>query len=277
MTTVTDGDYDYVRQLLQKHSAIVLDENKSYLIDARLSPLATDHGFDSVPKMLQELRTKSYGSLHKSVVEALTTNETSFFRDLAPFEALEKTVLPDLIERRKAIRTLKIWCAACSSGQEPYSVAMAAFEAFPELEGWNLQIVATDLNTAMVERTQSGKYSQLEINRGLPAKLGLKYFKKKGLKYEAKPMLRDKIDARPMNLIDPWPPMGPFDIVFMRNVLIYFGTEHKRLIFDRMLRVMRHDAYMFLGGAETTVGIHEGFHRLPIPKACCYRLKGNNV
>lgn len=277
MMTVSDVEFDYVRQLLEKHSAIVLDDNKSYLIDARLSPLATEHGFGSVPDMLKELRTRSYGQLHKSVVEALTTNETSFFRDLAPFEALQKEVLPDVLERRKITRTLKIWCAACSSGQEPYSVAMSLLETVPELESWNVEILATDLNTAMVDRTEKGKYSQLEINRGLPAQLSLRYFKKKGMKYEAKPELRRMIRAKPMNLVEPWPPMGPFDIIFMRNVLIYFGTQHKRLIFERMLRAMKPDGYIFLGGAETTIGICEGFQRLPFPKACCYRLKGNKA
>lgn len=272
---VSEVDFRYVRELLEKHSAIVLDDNKSYLVDARLGPVANDNGFKSVADMVQRMRVQTFGTLHKSVVEALTTNETSFFRDLAPFEALEKTVLPDVVERRRASRMLRVWCAACSSGQEPYTVAMTLLETYPELERWNVQILATDLNTAMVERTQAGKYSQLEINRGLPARMTLKYFKKKGMKYEARPVLKDMIQARPMNLIERWPRMGPFDVVFMRNVLIYFGTDMKRMIFDRILNVMHPEGYMFLGGAETTVGIHEGFQRLNIPKACCYRLKGN--
>jgi chemotaxis protein methyltransferase CheR len=269
----SEQDLQFIRDLVRMKSAIVLEENKNYLLTARLQPLARRNGMSSISELVRKLRNNHHGTLHNSVVEAMTTNETSFFRDVAPFDALRTKVVPELMERRRVTRTLKIWCAACSSGQEPYTVAMTCLDAFPELEDWNFSILATDLSQEMVDRTNHGMYTQLEVNRGLPASFLLRYFKKKGMKYVAQDGLRQLVTAETMNLIEPWRPLGVFDIVFIRNVLIYFSPDTKAQILERVRGVLRRDGFMFLGGAETTLGIHDAFERVPVPKASCYRMK----
>ena len=270
---IQEQDLDYVRRLVESKAAIVLEANKNYLLEARLTPLAKKNGLNSIGELVQALKRDRTGPLHDSVVEAMTTNETSFFRDVAPFEALRTEVLPKLIERRSAARKLDIWCAASSSGQEPYSVAMTLLEHYPELESWSVRIHCTDLSQEMVDRTNAGKYSQLEVNRGLPATHVLKYFQKKGMKYVARDPLKKLVKAVPMNLIERWPSMGPFDVIFLRNVLIYFNPMIKRQILANACGVLKSDGFLFLGGAETTLGIHDAFERVPIAKASCYRLK----
>ncbi|MFN8025622.1 MAG: protein-glutamate O-methyltransferase CheR [Acidimicrobiia bacterium] len=201
----------------------------------------------------------------------MTTNETSFFRDGRPFDALRDTVLPDVIERRSRNRSLNIWCAACSSGQEPYSIAMLLREDFPQLNDWNVRILGTDLSQEMVDRCKQGTYSQFEINRGLPARYLPRHFERAGASWSVMAATRRGLDFRTMNLIDPWPALPAMDIVFIRNVLIYFDAATKRNLLERAHRALAPEGYLFLGGAETTINLHDGFERLPITLAGCYR------
>ena len=269
-TTFTDAEFTYISDMVRIRSAIVLEAGKEYLVEARLAPLVRELGLESIGALVTKLR-QGNGGLAERVTEAMTTNETSFFRDVAPFQALRTSVLPSLVEARKVQRSLRIWCAASSSGQEPYSIAMTIEDAFPQLRDWNLQIVATDLSPAMVERGRSGVYKALEVNRGLPAPMLIKYFTKVGVDYELKPEIRSMVDFSELNLIGAWPAFPTFDIVFLRNVLIYFDVENKRTIFGRVKRLLAPDGFLFLGAAETTMNIDDGFERLPIERAGCYR------
>jgi chemotaxis protein methyltransferase CheR len=269
---ISATEFNFVRDLVRQRSAIVLEPGKEYLVESRLSSVAKDEGFASLEQFLSELRARPSNGLHERIVEAMTTNETSFFRDLHPFDALRQTVLPDLIQRRAAERQLTIWSAACSSGQEAYSIAMTIRDAFPQLAAWSVRILATDLSKEMVARCREGRFTQLEMNRGLPAQYLVKYFTKHGLEWQVKDELRKMVDVREMNLADRWPPLPPIDIVFIRNVLIYFDVSTKREILAKIRKLMRPDGYVFLGGAETTLNLDDAFQRVPIGKSTCYQL-----
>ena len=188
--SITASEYDYIRKLIQKSAGIVLEDGKEYLVEARFTPIVREQKLESISALVRKLQANGLDPLHKKVVEAMTTNETSFFRDQHPFDALKKMVIPDLIAKRAASKTLNIWCAASSSGQEPYTIAMTLFDSIPAIRDWKIQFVATDLSKAMVERCKTGRYSQLEVNRGLPAPLLVKYFRKDGLEWEVDAKLR---------------------------------------------------------------------------------------
>jgi chemotaxis protein methyltransferase CheR len=273
MSSLTQDDFDFVRQLVRERSAIVLEDGKGYLAESRLGPVAKANGLASIEELVARLRAERFGGLHTKVVEAMTTNETSFFRDVTPFDALRNMVLPDILERRKAERSLRIWSGACSSGQEPYTLTILLREYFPTLSSWDVRILATDLSTEILGRAREGKFSQLEVNRGLPVALLVKYFTKRGVHYQVNDDLRGLIEFRPMNLAEPWPVIPPMDVIFLRNVLIYFDVETKREILGRMRRVLKPDGYLFLGGAETTINLDDGFERLQYEKTGCYRLR----
>jgi chemotaxis protein methyltransferase CheR len=235
--------------------------------------VARGEGCASLQDLVARLRTQPTNGLHQKVIEAMTTNETSFFRDFHPFEALRKTIVPELMAKREKERKLNFWCAASSSGQEPYTVAMVLREHFPSLANWTVRFLATDLSMEMVERARVGRYSQLEVNRGVPAPLLVKYFQRLGVEWQVKDELREMIDFRQLNLVDSWPSMSEFDLVFIRNVLIYFDVPTKRAILAKVRRLLRPDGYLFLGAAETTLNIDEGFERIQFEKAGCYRLR----
>lgn len=270
-TAFTDAEFTYISDMVRSRSAIVLEPGKEYLVEARLAPLVRELGLESIGALVARLRQPAAGPLAERVTEAMTTNETSFFRDVAPFQALRTDILPPLVKARAAARRLRIWCAASSSGQEPYSIAMTITDAFPELRGWDLEIIATDLSKEMVERARSGVYKALEVNRGLPAPMLIKFFTKVGVDYELKPEIRSMVQFSELNLIGPWPAFPTFDIVFLRNVLIYFDVDTKRAIIGRVKRLLAPDGYLFLGAAETTMNIDDGFERLPLERAGCYR------
>src|SRR5208337_1947658 len=210
--TLSAAEFNYVRRLVLEQSAIVLEEDKGYLVESRLSPLARREGFASLNQLVQRLQAEPFHGLHRRAVEAMTTNETSFFRDFHPFEALRKFVLPDLIARRAAERELSIWCAASSSGQEPYSLAMLIRESVPQLVSWKVCILATDLSTDVLARAREGRYSQLEVNRGLPASLLVKYFQKRGRDWYLRDDIRQMVDYEIVNLAGSWPALPPMDI-----------------------------------------------------------------
>lgn len=270
---LTPADFEFIARLVRERSAIVLETGKEYLVESRLLPLARQEGFDSIASLVTALRTQSYGPLQRKTIEAMTTNETSFFRDLHPFEALKKNVLPQLIEKRASERKLTIWCAASSSGQEPYTIALTLREHFPALATWNVQIIATDISTYMLERTREGRYSQIEVNRGLPIMLLTKYFLKQGLEWQVRDEVRRLIKPMELNLAGAWPALPAMDIIFVRNVLIYFDLPTKKGILDKMQRLLRPDGFLFLGGAETTINITDAFERVQLDRASCYRVR----
>ena len=272
--TEREPDFEYIRRLVHERAAIVLEDSKSYLVTARLTPLAEREGYQSLGELVETLRkAPSYSPLVKSVVEAMTTNETSFFRDVAPFDAFRSEVLPAITKINASRRQLNMWSAACSSGQEPYSVLIEMREHFPELADWKVAFHASDLSSEMCDRTREGIYSQLEVNRGLPARLLVKYFRRKGMKWQVKDELRKLLVVQEVNLVQPWPSFPTFDVVFMRNVMIYFNVATKRDILARLRRILRPGGFLFLGGAETTLGVDESFERVPFPNASCYRLR----
>ncbi len=275
MSTVgiaNDQGLAFLRELVVTRAGIVLDADKDYLLQSRLEPVAREAGLASLEELTTALRGTPFGTLHEKVVEAMTTNETSFFRDVHPFDIFREHVMPDMLQKRAGTRTLSLWCGASSSGQEPYTVAMILREHFPELATWTIKFLATDISTEMLNKCRTGKYSQLEVNRGVPAALLLKYFEKKGMSWRIKEELRSMIEFEQLNLIGSWPPMEKIDIVWLRNVLIYFDVEAKKEIFRKIRNIMRPDGYMFLGGAETTMNLDEHFERLPFNATSCYRL-----
>lgn len=265
-------ELEYVRDLVYRRSAIVLDAGKDYLLESRLAPLARQRGMASIDELVARARANAL-DLQKWIVEALTTNETSFFRDIHPFEALRDEVFPRLMEARRATRRLHVWCAAASTGQEPFTIAMTAREHFPELATWDFKIIGTDLCEAVLERAREGLYRQLEVNRGLPATMLVKYFEREGSDWRIKPELRRVVEFKKLNLIEPWPSLGTPDVVFIRNVLIYFDVATKKAILDRMRNTMAFDGALFLGGAETTLNLDDGFERVQAGKAAYYRMK----
>ncbi len=265
------AEFDFLRGLVRERSAIVLEPGKEYLVESRLVPLVRDRQLASIPALVSALRAQPRGELERAVVEAMTTNETSFFRDHHPFEALRSRLLPELLRARAAERRLRFWSNACSSGQEAYSVAMLLLEHFPALATWDVTILATDLSREMVQRTQEGRYGQLEMNRGLPATSLVRFFERHGTQWHARPELRRLVQAREMNLMEPWPPLPRFDVIFLRNVLIYFDLETKRQILRRARQALRPDGCLFLGSAETTVMVDDAWERVVQGTSVAYR------
>lgn len=268
--SISAPDFDFVRTLVCDQAGIVLENGKEYLVESRLGPLAKRSGFDSLESLVVALR-RTDATLRRTVVEAMTTNETTFFRDIEPFEALRKQVVPELLAARSASKELKIWYGASSTGQEPYSVVMMLLEHFPQLATWNVTHFATDINLEVLERARQGKYNQIEMNRGLPVTYLVKYFQKCGLEWQLKPAVRDKVRFEQMNLVKAWPTLPVFDIVMLRNVMIYFDVEAKKQILGKIRRQLKPDGYLFLGGAETTMGLSEAFQRVQLDRAGCYR------
>lgn len=266
--------FAFLCNLVRERSAIELEASKTYLVESRLNPVAQRNGLSNLTELAQALRGPSAASLIKQVVEAMTTNETSFFRDIHPFDALRATILPELITRRAKEKTLNIWSNACSSGQELYSVAMTVREHFPELLTWKVRLLGTDLSTQILGRAREGIFNQTEVNRGLPINLLLKYFQREGANWQIRDDLRKMTEFTQVNLVETWPAsIGNLDIVFLRNVLIYFSPNTKRSILKKVRGVLRPDGYLFLGGAETTLGLDSDLERLQVGKATCYKAK----
>lgn len=257
-------EFDYLRQMLYERSGLVVTPEKGYLIESRLAPLARRNGLESVGRFIEEIRRTRDEAVLKQIVDAMTTNETLFFRDAWPFERLRKSLMPDVMAMAKTSRRIRIWSAACSSGQEPYSLAMTLAEMGHALTGWQVEIVATDISDAMLARAAAGRYSLFEVSRGLPEHLLRKYFVPESDGWRVKESLREMIEFRRYNLLDdPYTNgMGPFDIVFCRNVLIYFDEATRRRVFAGLAKVMRPWGYLCLGGAETVVGISDAFRVL---------------
>jgi chemotaxis protein methyltransferase CheR len=274
--TIAPADFAYVRELVHRRSAVLLEAGKEYLVESRLLPIVQASGEGSLGRLVARLRSSPEGSLHKQVVEAMMTNETSWFRDHRPYDALESVILPDLLRRRATERRLTIWSAATASGQEAYSIAMVLHERLAADPRWRLRVLATDLSEDMVRRTKAGRYSQLEINRGLPAARLIRHFTRAGIEWQVNEPLRRLVDVRQLNLAAPFPPLPPVDVLFLRNVLIYFDPDTRRQIFDQVRRVLRPDGYLVLGGAESPLDV-DAFERVPLDKATVYRLRGGQA
>jgi chemotaxis protein methyltransferase CheR len=264
------ADFDFIRHFVRDEAAIVLEPGKEYLVESRMHELARQEKFASIEELVHRLR-------HRKVVDAMTTNETSFFRDLHPFETMRRHLFPDLLARRRHERRLTFWCGASSTGQEPYSVLMLIAEHFPELFHWDFKFIATDLNAEVLARARAGRFSQIEINRGLPAPFLVKYFTRQGTEWEIREDFRSRIDFRQMNLVKDWPFLPPADLILMRNVLIYFDTDTKKSILNRARRLLRPDGYLLLGGAETTLNLDESYERVTFDKTICYRQRGSEA
>jgi chemotaxis protein methyltransferase CheR len=273
MSAITASDFDFICDLVRRNAAIVLEPGKEYLAENRLHPVARKEGLESVADLVSQLR-RGAPQLQEKVVDALTTNETSFFRDGHPWDALRTDLLPQLIARRSATRTLTAWCAASSSGQEPYTLAMLLRQHFAEqLAGWTVRIISTDISPTMIDRCRRGAYSQLEVNRGLPALLLLEHFTKVGTEWLLNDDVRSMVEFRVMNLADPtqYRRLPMLDLVLLRNVLIYFDLGTRREILTTTREHLRPDAYLFLGSAETTVNVAGGFERVTSGRTTCYR------
>lgn len=265
--------FSYLAQMVRNHSAIVLDESKSYVVESRLGPLLYSEGVRDIDELAFRLRDDRHTPLRRKVLDAMTNNETWFFRDLYPFEALRTTILPRLIACPDGDKTLSVWSAACSSGQEIYSVAMLIRESFPSLLNWRLSLMGTDVSEAILDRARAGLYTQLEVNRGLPAILLAKYFQQAGREWQLKKNILQMAGFRNVNLSLSLPAMGRFDIVFLRNVLIYFSLDTRREILARLRQVLRPGGVLFLGAAETTLNLDDSYDRVPFQKTYYYQPK----
>ena len=256
---MTPIDYDYLRKLLKDRSGLVLSADKQYLVESRLLPVARKAGVPGLAELVQKLKSPSAETLTAEVVEAMTTNESFFFRDKIPFDHFRQAIMPALLAARAGQRRVRIWCAAASTGQEPYSLAMCLKEMAAQLSGWRVEIVATDLSLEVLEKAKAGIYSQFEVQRGLPIQLLVKYFIQSGEVWQIAPDIRAMVQYRPLNLLHDFAHLGMFDVVFCRNVLIYFDQDTKVNVLERIHRLMEQDGYLVLGAAETVVGLTESF------------------
>ena len=272
MSALSSTDVDYVREVVRATSAIVLDLSKTYLVESRLAPVARQVGATDLSDLVARMRRDSSGRLRDLVVDAMTTNETSFYRDAPLWAALEQQIIPALIAARARERALTFWSAASSSGQEAYSLAMLLRDRFPDVvAGWNVRIIATDLSADMLGRAAAGRYTQLEVNRGLPAPRLVRYFERSGAFWQLKDEVRQMVEFRAMNLVKPWPFVPYVDVLFMRNVLIYFDQTTKQQILARCRTVLRPDGHLVLGTSETTLNIDPSYQRVVTGNATTYR------
>jgi chemotaxis protein methyltransferase CheR len=253
------ADFDLYKDLLYEKSGLDITPDKSYLLDSRLTPIAKKWGYPSLDAMSVNLRALPDPALVTEIVDAMTTNETSFYRDIRPFENFENVVLPYLIENAKRGKTLRIWCAACSSGQEPYSIAMILKEKQAQLKGVRIEIIATDISDRVLATAKQGLYSQFEVQRGLPVTKLVSFFKQAEEKWQISDEIKSMITFKNFNLLDPMTSLGQFDVVFCRNVLIYFDIPTKAKVLEGISRQMARDGYLFLGGAETVLGVTDKF------------------
>jgi chemotaxis protein methyltransferase CheR len=272
---VTPADYQYLRNLLRRRSGLVLAADKHYLLESRLSPIARRIAAADLSELVQRLQSAPDEKLVVEIVEAMTTNETFFFRDKQPFEQLRDLIVPQVLSMRQRKRSIRVWCAAASTGQEPYSVAMYLSEMASSFPGWNIEIIATDISTEVLERAQAGIYSHFEVQRGLPIQLLLKYFTQAGDRWQIAPQIRAMVEFRPLNLLHDFSRLGMFDIVICRNVLIYFGADTKTDVLERLAASTAPDGFLMLGSAETVVGHTQRFR--PLPNARCLYVRSSSA
>ena len=260
---MTPLDYEFLRKLLKERSGLDLSPDKQYLVESRLVPLARKASLAGITELVLKMKAGGAEPLIAEVVEAMTTNETFFFRDKTPFDHLKDTMLPAVLQARAARRTLRIWCAASSTGQEPYSIAMCLKGLGATLAGWKIDIIATDLSQGVLEKSKAGIFSQFEVQRGLPIQMLVKHFTQVGDMWQLNPDIRAMVQHRQLNLLQDFGHLGMFDVIFCRNVLIYFDQDTKANIFERLSKVLEPDGFMVLGAAESVVGISDAFKPHP--------------
>ena len=259
---MTPPDYEYLRKLLKDHSGLDLSADKQYLIESRLLPLSRKANLADISELVQKMKAGS-AALTSQVVEAMTTNETFFFRDKTPFDHFRDSIMPEILKARASRKSIRIWCAAGSTGQEPYSLAMCLKEMSAALAGWRVEIIATDLSQEVLEKSKAGIYSQFEVQRGLPIQLLGKYFKQNGEFWQINSDIRAMVQHRQLNLLHDFSQLGVFDVIFCRNVLIYFDQDTKINIFNRLAKQNEPDGFLVLGAAETVVGLTDAFKPFP--------------
>jgi chemotaxis protein methyltransferase CheR len=259
---VTPPDYEYLRKLLREQSGLDLSADKQYLIESRLLPLSRKAGLAGIGDLVQKMKAGST-SITTQVVEAMTTNETFFFRDKTPFDHFRDSIMPEILRARTSRKSVRIWCAAGSTGQEPYSLAMCLKEMNGALAGWRVEIIATDLSQEVLEKSKAAIYSQFEVQRGLPIQLLVKYFKQTGEFWQVNAEVRAMVQHRQLNLLHDFSQLGLFDVIFCRNVLIYFDQDTKIKIFNRLAKATEADGFLVLGAAETVVGLTDVFKPFP--------------
>ncbi len=260
---MTPRDFDYLRTLLKSASGLVLTDDKQYLIESRLLPVAKKLKYETIDAMVAELRRSEATSLKNQIVEAMTINESFFFRDKTPFDNFENIMLPKLLEAKKSQKHLRIWSAAASTGQEAYSLSMIMQEYAAELEGWRIEIIGTDLCSEALEKAKAGLYSQFEVQRGMPVKYLVKNFKQVGSMWQVNSKIKSSVQYRQFNLLNSFNLLGRFDIMFCRNVLIYFDKETKSDIIERKGKQTNPNCYLVLGASETLVGLNDSFGTVP--------------
>jgi chemotaxis protein methyltransferase CheR len=260
---MTPVDYEYLRKCLKERSGLVLSADKQYLVESRLLPIARSAGFANLGDLVRALMLGNADALMTAVVEAMMTHESFFFRDKLPFEHFRQTIMPSLIAARSNMRTIRIWCAAASTGQEPYSLAMCLREMEQKIAGWRIELLATDLGNDVLEKARQGLYSQFEVQRGLPIQLLLKHFTQVGELWQIAPDIRSMVKYQQLNLLADFAKLGRFDLILCRNVLIYFDTETKVSVLNRLARSTASDGYLMLGAAETVVGLTNSFKVVP--------------
>jgi chemotaxis protein methyltransferase CheR len=260
---VKPDDFAFFTKYIYDQTGLVLGPDKMYLIESRLAPLARKYNVANIDLLVGQLRSARTADLQRDIVDAMMTNESFFFRDGKPFDQFRQLVLPGLLQSRAAKKSFRIWCAAASTGQEPYTLAMILKEEAAKLAGWRVEIVGTDISHDALERAKSGLYTQFEVQRGLPIQLLVKYFKQQGDKWQIAPEIRSAVQYRSFNLLTEFASLGGFDVIFCRNVLIYFDQKTKGAILDRMAKLLPADGLLYLGGAETVLGVTERFQPMP--------------
>ena len=258
------GDFDFIANLVRDRSGLVLTPDKSYLVESRLGPITRREGIASLDELVSIMRLRGDLRLIDAVVDAMTTNETFFFRDKTPFEHLQNIILPDLVAKKRG-GTIRIWCAAASTGQEPYSIAMVIDQLGHKMGGCKVEILGTDISERCLEKAKTGIYTQFEVQRGLPVQHLMKYFKKDGENWRINDQIKNTVRYRQMNLLDDFRTLGKFDIIFCRNVLIYFDIATKKRVLERMATQVEGTGYLLMGAAETVLGITDSFK--PVPHA----------
>ncbi|MCJ2136578.1 protein-glutamate O-methyltransferase CheR [Methylobacterium sp. J-026] len=252
---MTELEFEFLRGFLKQRSGLALTAEKRYLVESRLTPVCRRYGLGSLGELIGTLKLGRDGAMERDVVEAMTTNETFFFRDRIPFDLFRDTLLPGVLARNASRRRLRIWCAASSTGQEPYSLAMLLQEAAPRMPGWQVEIVATDLSTEVIEKAKLGLYSHFEVQRGLPVQWLIKYFTQVGEQWQIAQSLRSMVDYRQLNLLHSFASLGQFDVIYCRNVLIYFDAPTKSDVLARLAAQLAPEGALLLGAAETVIGL----------------------
>jgi chemotaxis protein methyltransferase CheR len=272
---VTDADFEFLRSFLKTRSGLALTPEKRYLVESRLGPICRRASLASLSALIAEVRLGRNTTLERDVIEAMTTNETFFFRDKTPFDLFRDVLMPRMLAARAGTKRLRIWCAAASTGQEPYSLAIILSEMAPRLAGWNVEILGTDLSVEVLEKAKAGLYSQFEVQRGLPIQLLLKYFTQVGDQWQIAPAIRSMVSYRPLNLIRDFGPLGTFDLIYCRNVLIYFDAATKADVLKRLGAALAPDGAVLLGAAETVIGLTDALSPHPDHRGLYVRAKAD--